>query len=508
MVNRIWFILFITLVFGFFTATPIQAIDYYVSPAGSGSICSITAPCTLNTGIGKLASVTTVYLRGGSYLQTVSLNKSGTLSGYPGETAIIDGNNSLPSGSGRTYSPLVLVSGASSVLRDVTVANSRGEGIEVTGTSVQLINVYVHHSGENGIILKSNNSVCDGCRAWSNAMSNQGGTQSGGWGTGISACRSPQHAIIRNSVAWENWGEGISTFGADYTIMEDNISYNNWSVNMYIQNVQNALVQRNLIYSTSDSPIGSAGNQNGIVEDNESPDSQYGDSANNTYINNFVMGTKGGFVHWSSSPAMQNAIISNNTFVNAGRGFANIDITGTSVNSVFKNNIILQTTTGTIASIDGGITLSNNIWSKTFSGKGTTDVVGDPKLAMTGTISSGTLTGDWFKLTPASVLALDKASIDSNVTNDFFKNTRPIGSAPDIGGHEYSPTSPSPSTAPSALPQKPGDANGDTKVDGIDYVVWLNHYNQAFTGPTYGDFNNNSIVDGIDYVIWITNYGK
>jgi hypothetical protein len=68
--------------------------------------------------------------------------------------------------------------------------------------------------------------------------------------------------------------------------------------------------------------------------------------------------------------------------------------------------------------------------------------------------------------------------------------------------------SPTPSSTPSPSPVKIGDANVDGKVDGIDYVMWLNHYNQSFTGPTYGDFNNNSIVDGIDYVIWITNYGK
>ena len=70
-------------------------------------------------------------------------------------------------------------------------------------------------------------------------------------------------------------------------------------------------------------------------------------------------------------------------------------------------------------------------------------------------------------------------------------------------------SSPSPTPSPTPSPSaKPGDANGDGKTDGIDYFIWLNHYNQAFTGPTYGDFNKNSIVDGVDYVIWLNNYGK
>ncbi len=55
---------------------------------------------------------------------------------------------------------------------------------------------------------------------------------------------------------------------------------------------------------------------------------------------------------------------------------------------------------------------------------------------------------------------------------------------------------------------KSGDANGDNKVDGVDYVVWLNHYNQNVTGATSGDFNNSGKVDGVDYVIWLNNYGK
>jgi uncharacterized protein (DUF362 family) len=54
----------------------------------------------------------------------------------------------------------------------------------------------------------------------------------------------------------------------------------------------------------------------------------------------------------------------------------------------------------------------------------------------------------------------------------------------------------------------PGDANGDGLVNGVDYVVWLNHYKQSGSGgPSIGDFNNSGLVDGVDYVIWLNNYG-
>lgn len=57
------------------------------------------------------------------------------------------------------------------------------------------------------------------------------------------------------------------------------------------------------------------------------------------------------------------------------------------------------------------------------------------------------------------------------------------------------------------VPYKAGDANSDGKVDGIDYVIWLNHYNQnTSNGASDGDFNSDGRVDGIDYVIWLNNY--
>jgi hypothetical protein len=59
------------------------------------------------------------------------------------------------------------------------------------------------------------------------------------------------------------------------------------------------------------------------------------------------------------------------------------------------------------------------------------------------------------------------------------------------------------------IPPKPGDSNNDTKVDGIDYLTWLTHYNQTTLNVNKdGDFNANGKVDGADYIIWLTNYGK
>lgn len=52
-----------------------------------------------------------------------------------------------------------------------------------------------------------------------------------------------------------------------------------------------------------------------------------------------------------------------------------------------------------------------------------------------------------------------------------------------------------------------GDANNDGDVDGLDYIIWLNHYNQNVSGVINGNFNGDTKVDGLDYIIWLTNYG-
>lgn len=48
------------------------------------------------------------------------------------------------------------------------------------------------------------------------------------------------------------------------------------------------------------------------------------------------------------------------------------------------------------------------------------------------------------------------------------------------------------------------DANGDTTIDEIDYVIWLANYGTRTTnGKKNGDFSGNGVVDGIDYVLWM-----
>jgi hypothetical protein len=79
---------------------PTSANSYYAHPSGSGSSCTVGAPCSLSSAISQAHAGDEVVLRGGVYYQgELTLPRSGSagapivLRGYPGETAILDGGD-------------------------------------------------------------------------------------------------------------------------------------------------------------------------------------------------------------------------------------------------------------------------------------------------------------------------------------------------------------------------------------------------------------------------------
>jgi hypothetical protein len=102
--------------------------------------------------------------------------------------------------------------------------------------------------------------------------------------------------------------------------------------------------------------------------------------------------------------------------------------------------------------------------------------------------------GDYrlFPDSPAVDTGINLAS--QGIIDDYLGANRPQGNDYDIGAHEYLASS------------IPGDANNDAKVDGFDYIIWLNHYYQRVSGVANGDFDTNGIVDGLDYIIWRNHY--
>ncbi len=75
---------------------------------------------------------------------------------------------------------------------------------------------------------------------------------------------------------------------------------------------------------------------------------------------------------------------------------------------------------------------------------------------------------------------------------------------------QSSPTptaNPSPSQNPSPSPAKPGDIDGNNKVDIFDYNILLTNFGKT-GGGLQGDLDGNNKVDIFDYNILLTNFGK
>ena len=77
---------------------PSPTAQYYVSPGGSGTTCTLGSPCSLATGISQAQPGEAVILRDGNYqIGDISSSRSGTASSpimiqaYPGETPALDG---------------------------------------------------------------------------------------------------------------------------------------------------------------------------------------------------------------------------------------------------------------------------------------------------------------------------------------------------------------------------------------------------------------------------------
>ena len=61
-----------------------------------------------------------------------------------------------------------------------------------------------------------------------------------------------------------------------------------------------------------------------------------------------------------------------------------------------------------------------------------------------------------------------------------------------------------PTSTPTVLS---GDANGDGRVDGQDYIIWLTNYGSTAGGSANGDFDGDGRVGGTDYIIWVDTFG-
>jgi len=146
-------------------------------------------------------------------------------------------------------------------------------------------------------------------------------------------------------------------------------------------------------------------------------------------------------------------------------------------------------------------------WCKSMSGFMTVDVNGT-SFTVTVYNSSGVSQNSWtFNKSSGSPTPTPVSTNTPTPTPTSTHTPTPTPTPVSTNTPTPTPTSTHTPTPTPTTPPLNGDANGDGKVDGIDYVIWLTHYSQSISGGrSVGDFNLNGKIDGIDYVIWLNAY--
>lgn len=433
---------------------------YYVSPSGSDANQGSSAQPwqTLTYAVGKLKAGDTLYARAGVYAETVKVVNSGTttspimITAYPGESPIIDAT-----GLTLTAYPSILTLQGNYIhalgfeIRNINLdgAVAGGYGVSILGANDIVSNMIVHHTWAQGIIAQGDYSIIEDNQVYRVALANcrlsspsacgitattYGSAlySGGGWPSCVSAARDlvngiTDNAILRRNTVHDCWGEGVSTWFANGTIIEDNISYDNWAQNLYVNNASNVLIQRNIVYNTPNNYVQAIA---GITLADEQPTSL---SANNTFINNFVYNAHFCAFCWTfvANTGLTNVLIANNTMAGFSTGSSLSSPSVVNTNSSIRNNIVTGAVTVPSAA---GLTFSNNLWAAPpANASSSSDVIGNPQLAATGNTGPGQLSAGYFKLLATSP-AIRKGMALPQVTTDFFGTPRKA--APDIGGDE------------------------------------------------------------------------
>ena len=430
----------------------LQSPAYYVAVNGSDQNSGtdpVTPFRTIVKGVAVLVPGDTLYIRGGTYHEQVKVYVSGTaekpitITAYPGELPVVDGQNTLPGDYGWH---LIQLLGSHLVLSGLEIKNVNGAAVQSSGDYNTIRKMRIHHCLNKAILVGGTGQCSDGVtntgnivednEAWMTSLIHEGVMQGGKWAGAISVARCPQNTIVRRNTVHETWGIGIQAYEAYSTTIEDNVIWNNQMGHFYVNNAPYTLVQRNLSYNTLDTRFldkGEPGTSISLCDEKPTPVSHHV-----TIINNLTWGGRRGFHFFvqQAGSGLKYFLMANNTFVNGQLEGIRI-AAGSHEQSRIHNNIFYRT--GPVGDVpsDPGLDFSHNLWSKPPppGAAGPGDIIADPGLAQSGPIGPGLLSPEWFKLQPTSP-AIDSGIALSEVTEDFGRVPRLRGTSGDIGACE------------------------------------------------------------------------
>jgi hypothetical protein len=423
---------------------------YYVATNGNNSNPgTLSSPWkTIQKAANAAGAGDTVYVRGGTYREKVTVNRSGsagnfiTFSSYPGETAVIDVNgvamDTYPDGgfviNGKNY---VQVIGFRIINSNST--NAGGFGIVCAESDHCVIkNNSTYNTYRSGIIVRSStNVIIDGNDV---ELANNGGNQemitiSGG--SFITVSNNHVHHGGSGS-----GGEGIDVKnGAHDVLVKSNHVHDNYRVGIYIDaydgNNYNITVDGNRVYNNARSGIAIAAENSGYNVNNV------------VVINNLVYsnGTSGIVLGDWGAGTLSNITIANNTvFQNGiGKGHGGIALWATRASDVIVRNNIVSQNEGFTIEVQGTplseTTITNNLLHGYRNADnevtGTKQVVGNPLF-----VNSSDADFSLIATSPA----INAGTSANAPDHDFDGTARPSSANWDIGAFEFTGEVPVPTT--------------------------------------------------------------
>jgi len=300
---------------------------YYVATNGNDSNSgTINSPFrTIAKGLSVTVAGDTLYIRSGSYAESVNSNSqtipTGTswsnaplISAYPSETVTLSNSSiNLPA----SYIKYVIFQ---NLIIDVNLSSHEGVSLGNGANHVRFIGCEIKNSEGQGVHAAH---AADGYNEFINCnVHNNGTTTLNGTPQDHGFYIASRNNVVDGCTIYSNWGWGVQIY------------------NGYGERADGNIIRNNRIYSN-----GAGGPAAGIVVA----------SASNTLVaNNLIYGNPRGIEVAFNNPS--NSMIYNNTLYNNGAGIAiNSDSTGAKV----KNNIVYQS--GSITDSGSGTVLDKNL---------------------------------------------------------------------------------------------------------------------------------------------------
>ena len=451
---------------------------FFVSPDGSDTNGDGTFENpwkTIGKGLSNPYSWNTLYIRGGTYVEQITINRSGTadapilVAAYPGEKVVIDGeagvdglNEGLPDygeliippglrdEKGFRYTPLVWIKGNYVIFGGFDIKRSMGRGIQVSRDEadtrgVTIRNCKISASRKNGMMIEQRCKEiiienCDISRSGNFAPYDRSSSELD-WG-GACVVKGSDNVIIRGTSIHENWGEGFITDSQTNNSTNIRVSkcifFDNMRPSIYLHAVTNIIVEKNLLYHSinPEFPFGE-----GIAITPSEP--QYEDDVdieNVTVANNIFVGMGSNIALYGQDGRMLRKIrVLFNTLVNA-QNYGIMESSSHYEACELKNNVVYQSNGEVL--VNGGAdfrgwAVSGNAWypERPSSVPGDRDVIGNPQFENPeAELLRGQVNPAWYKIKATSPV-IDQAVTVPFIDRDFFDNIR--DAQPDMGAHEF-----------------------------------------------------------------------